>query len=34
MTILKAIFGDWSKVFAPDNHSDEYKLLPTGYLAG
>ena len=25
MLILKAIFGDWGKVFAPDNHSDAYK---------
>ena len=25
MTILKAIFGDWGKVFAPDVHTDAYK---------
>ena len=25
MAILKAIFGDWGQVFAPDFHTDAYK---------
>ena len=34
MTILKAIFGDWGKVFAPDSrHSDAIQAVPAGPVA-